>query len=299
MTLRQCEVFLAVAREKSFSVAAKKIHLSQPTLSEHVAELETELGAELFSRRGRVVALTEAGRVFQPYAAQAVNAADDGRQAVLELGGLTRGALLIGASTTPGIYVLPSVVARFRDRYPGIELKLSIANSRTIEERVRGHELDLGVVGGHVLGAGERCVAAGLVDELVLIVPRGHRWARQRAIRVEQLRDQALLMREEGSATRYVTERALQQAGLRCTASMELDHTEAIKQAVMAGLGIALVSVHAIRGELASRRLAALSVRGLRLRRHFHVIHDEGRRLGASAHAFLAMLEPARPGRSR
>jgi len=292
MTLRQCEVFLAVAREKSFSLAAKKIHLSQPTLSEHMAELEKELGAELFVRHGRTVTLTEAGRVFHPYATQTVNAAEGGRQAVLDLGGLGRGALLVGASTTPGIYVLPSVIARFRSRYPGIDLKLSIANSRTIEERVRARELDLGVVGGHVLGAGERCVAAGLVDELVLIVPRAHPWAKLRDIRVEKLRDEPLLMREEGSATRYVTERALQQAGLRCKASMELDHTEAIKQAVMAGLGIALVSVHAIRGELATRRLAALSVRGLRLRRHFHVIHDEGRRLTSSAQAFLTLLEP-------
>jgi DNA-binding transcriptional LysR family regulator len=298
MTLRQCEVFLAVAREKSFSLAAKKIHLSQPTLSEHMAELEEELEAELFVRRGRNVALTEAGRVFQPYATQVINAAEGGRQAVLDLGGLGRGALLVGASTTPGIYVLPPAIARFRVRYPGIELKLSIANSRTIEERVRARELDLGVVGGHVLGAGEQCVAAGLVDELVLIVPRDHRWAKQREIGVDKLRDEPLLMREEGSATRYVTERALQQAGLRCKAAMELDHTEAIKQAVMAGLGIALVSVHAIRGELATRRLAALRVRGLHLRRHFHVIHDEGRRLSASAQAFLTMLEP-RKGAAR
>jgi DNA-binding transcriptional LysR family regulator len=137
MTLRQCEVFLAVAREQSFSLAAKKMHLSQPTLSEHMAELEEELGAELFVRRGRTVTLTEAGRVFHPYATQTVNAAEGGRQAVLDLGGLGRGALLVGASTTPGIYVLPSVIARFRARYPGIDLKLSIANSRTIEERVR------------------------------------------------------------------------------------------------------------------------------------------------------------------
>lgn len=291
MTLRQCEVFVAVARERSFSVAARKIRLSQPTLSEHVAELEAELGAELFVRRGRTIALTEAGRVFHTYAAQVVTAADAGRQAVRDLAGLTHGALLVGASTTPGIYVLPAVIAAFRARYPGIELRLSIANSRTIEERVRAHDLDLGVVGGHVLGAVERCVAAGLDDELVLIVPRGHKWAKQREIGIDKLADQPLLMREEGSATRYVTERALQQAGVRGKPAMELDHTEAIKQAVMAGLGVALVSIHAVRGEVASRRLTALRVRGVRLRRHFHVIHDESRALSASASAFVQLLD--------
>src|SRR5688500_17211701 len=114
MTLRQCEVFLAVAREKSFSLAAKKIHLSQPTLSEHIAELEAERNTELFTRRARPVTLTEAGRVFHSYATRMVDAAEGGRQAVLDLGGLTCGALLVGASTTPGIYVLPAVIARFR-----------------------------------------------------------------------------------------------------------------------------------------------------------------------------------------
>lgn len=303
MTLRQCEVFLAVARERSFSRAAERIHLSQPTLSEHVAELEKELGAPLFLRRGREVTLTEAGRVFHPRAARVVLAAEEARQAVADVGGLVRGSLIVGASTTPGIYVLPAAIAAFRARHPGIELTLHIANSRTIEERVRANELDLGVVGGHVLGAGERCLAAGLDDELILIVPPGHPWARRREVPVAGLAEQPLLMREEGSATRYVTERALQQAGVRARAAMELGHTEAIKQAVMAGLGVAVVSIHAVRGELETGRLVALPVRGLQLRRHFHVIHDQERSLTASAGAFLRLLEgwqpPARPARRR
>ena len=116
-----------------------------------------------------------------------------------------------------------------------------------------------------------------------------------RDIRVEKLRDEPLLMREEGSATRYVTERALQQAGLRCKASMELDHTEAIKQAVMAGLGVAFVSMHAVRGELATRRLCGLRLKGLRIRRHFHVIRNEARTLTASGRAFMALLEGPPP----
>ena len=294
MTLRQFEVFLAVAAEKSFSRAAKKIHLSQPTLSEHVAELEDELGTKLFLRKGRTVTLTEAGRVFQEYAGRAVSAVDGARRAVAEIGGLARGSLVVGASTTPGIYVLPERIAAFRARYPGIDLKLRIANSRTIEQMIRAHELDLGVVGGHVLGAGEQCLAAGLVDDLVLIVPPQHPWARRKEIGADRLCDQPLIMREEGSATRLVTERALQQAGLRCKAAMELDHTEAIKQAVAAGLGVALVSVQAVRAEVATGRLAAVRVRNLRLRRHFHVIHDEDHPLSASGRAFLQFLEGAR-----
>jgi DNA-binding transcriptional LysR family regulator len=290
MTFRQLEAFLAVARERSFSRAARRIHLSQPALSEHIQALERELGKPLFVRR-RAVALTEAGRVFETHAARVMAAADAARQAVGELDGLTRGSLVVGASTTPGIYVLPRLVAAFQRRHPGIDLTLRIANSRVIEERVRADELDIGVVGGHVLGPGEGCVAAGLVDELVLIVPPRHPWTRGGPIRARDLGRERLLVREPGSATRQVMERALQQAGVVAPRTLELDHTEAIKESVIAGLGVAFVSVHAIRGEARARELAVVPVRGLRIRRHFHVIHGEGRPLPASARAFLAVLD--------
>src|SRR5512145_105577 len=294
MTLRQLEVFLAIARDKSFSLAAKRIHLSQPTASEHMQELRRELGTALFTRRGRAIALTEAGRVFETYAARILSDIADARQAVTELEGLKRGSLLIGASTTPGIYLLPGLIGDFRSRHPGIELRLDIANSQIIEERVRANQLDLGIVGGHELARGEECLAAGLVDELVLVVPPHHPWARRRDVLPTLLVEQPLLVREEGSATRRVTERSLASAGVKYTVQMELGHTEAIKQAVIAGLGVAFVSVYAISGEVTTDRLAALRLRGLPIRRHFHVIHNEGRALGASARAFLQHLEALR-----
>ena len=293
MTLRQLEVFLAVAREKSFSRAAKRIHSSQPTLSEHVGELERELGRKLFFRRGREVTVTEAGRVFEQYAAGAISSVEGARQALADLDGLAHGSLLIGASTTPGLYVMPSIVAAFRARHPGVELKLQIANSQVIEGRVKERELDLGIVGGHAVGPGEECLSAGMLDELVLIVPPRHAWAKRRDVVPESLVDQPLLVREDGSATRSVTERALQRAGVRFRVAMELDHTEAIKQGVMAGLGVAFVSIYAVRGEVATGRLRALRLRGIRIQRHFHVIHHEARRVTASARAFMEVLEEA------
>jgi DNA-binding transcriptional LysR family regulator len=297
MTLRQLQVFLAVAREKSFSLAARKIHSSQPTMSEHVAELEVELGKKLFFRRGREVALTEAGRVFEQYVASAVLAVEGARQAVNDLDGLTHGSLMVGASTTPGIYVMPAIIAAFRRRHPGVELRLQIANSRVIEERVKARELDLGVVGGHAVGPGEECLAAGLPDELILVVPPDHAWAKRRDIAPQALAGEPLLMREEGSATRSLTERALQRAGVRFQATLELDHTEAIKQAVMVGLGVAFISIYAVRGELETRRLHALRLKGIRMQRHFHVLHHEARRLTASARAFMEVLAGSGRGR--
>ena len=292
MTFRQLETFLAVARAKNFTRAGEALHVSQSTLSQHVLELERELGVRLFDRLGRAVTLTEAGRLLEEQATRIAAAVAGARRTIDELKGLERGSLVIGASTTPGIYVLPSVIGTFRRRYPGIDVSLRIGNSRVIEERIRADEADLGVVGGHILGAKEQCLAAGLLDELLLIVPPRHPWSKRREAAPRELAGVPLLMREQGSATRLVTERALRQAGVKVTIAMEFDHLEAIKQAVIAGLGVAFVSMHAVRGELATRRLYGVRLKGLRVRRHFHVIHNEARSLTGSARAFVALLNP-------
>jgi LysR family transcriptional regulator, low CO2-responsive transcriptional regulator len=292
MTIRQLEVFLGVAQAKSFSRAAERIHLSQPTLSEHMRELEDELGVRLFIRHPRSVSLTEAGRIFGDYATRVVATLAAGRQALAELDGLQRGSLVIGASTTPGTYVLPALIARFRDTYPGITVALRIANSRIVEERIGDGDVDVAVIGGHTLGPGERCVAAGIVDELQLIVSAKHPVGAK--ISRGKLAREPLLIREEGSATRQVTERALREAGITIRPAMELDHTETIKRAVMAGLGIAFVSRYAIEDEVRARRLRMVAVEKLKIRRHFHVIHDERRPLSTSARAFVDFLDKRR-----
>jgi DNA-binding transcriptional LysR family regulator len=294
MTLRQVEVFLAVAGARSFRRAAEALHLSQPALSQHVRELEAELGTRLFDRLPRKVALTDAGHVFAEHATRLTTTLADARQAIRDLMGLERGALTIGASTTPGIYVLPQILGAFRRRYPGIALTLKLGNSEGIERMVRASELDLGLVGGHERCPGEACLSAGLPDELVLVVGPTHPWASRREIPPARLEDDVLLMREVGSATRQVTERALRDGGVAYRPGLVLEHPEAIKQAVIAGLGVAFLSVHAVRGEMATRRLHAVRLRGLRLRRHFHLLHHEGRILSASARAFRDLVGTAR-----
>jgi DNA-binding transcriptional LysR family regulator len=290
MTIRQLEVFLAIAHAQSFSRAAERIHLSQPTLSEHMKELEQELGVPLFTRHSRSVSLTEPGRVFEDYATRVVATLAAARHAIAELDGLKRGSLVVGASTTPGTYVLPARIAKFRQRYPGITVALRIGNSRAVEERVRDGEVDLAVIGGHVLGPTERCVAAGVVDELQLIVPPSYP-VKESSLTPARLARERLLIREAGSATRQATERALREAGVTLQPAMELDHTETIKRAVMAGLGVAFVSRYAVEDEVRSGRLRILPVQRMKIRRHFHVIHDERRPLSASARAFTAFLE--------
>ena len=290
--MRQLEVFLAVARAGSFRGAADNVHLSQPALSQHVGELERLLGARLFDRRGRTIALTEAGRLLEDHGLRIFATLASAREAIAELDGVSRGSLVIGASTTPGIYLLPALLSAFEREYPGISVDLRLANSAVIEEKVRANELDLGVVGGHGLRPGEECLAAGVLDELVLIVPPGHPWAGRSRLHASRLAQERLLTREEGSATRHVTERALLQAGVKIGRTMELGHTEAIKQAVMAGLGVAFVSIYAVRGELGTGRLRRVRLRGLGImKRHFHVIHNEARTLTARARAFIGAIQ--------
>jgi DNA-binding transcriptional LysR family regulator len=261
-----------------------------------VRELETALGARLFDRLARSVVLTDAGRVLGEHAARLFATLADARQAIQDLRGLERGALTIGASTTPGIYVLPGLLGAFRRRYPSVEITLRLGNSESIERLVRGSELDLGLVGGHGPCPGEECLTAALPDELLLVVPPGHPWASRREVPPARLSDEPLLMREVGSATRELTERGLRAAGVRHRPGLVLEHPEAIKQAVLAGLGVAFLSVHAVRGEAATGRLRALRVRGVRLVRHFHLLHLEGRTLSASARAFRELLDATSAG---
>jgi DNA-binding transcriptional LysR family regulator len=298
VTVRQLEIFLAVLEQRSFRKGAEHVGLSQPALSQQVKELEARLGTPLFERLGRTIRLTEAGRLLEGYARRVFATLQGAREAIGELRGLQRGSLLLGASSTPGIYLVPWLLGRFKARFPGIDVALRIGNTREIEERVRASEVDLGIVGGHLADARETCVEASLADRLVLIVAPRHPWARRAAIRPSRLAEACLLVREEGSATRRLAERALGQLGIAARAGLELGHTEAIKEGVRAGLGVAFVSEYAVRSEVAAGQLRVVRVTGLTLQRHFHVIRHEARELTAGGRAFLDCLH-ARPGRAR
>ncbi|MEK7879004.1 MAG: selenium metabolism-associated LysR family transcriptional regulator [candidate division NC10 bacterium] len=291
MTLRQLEVFLAVAQAKSFRGATERLALSQPGLSQHIKELEEDLGAPLFDRLGRSVSLTEAGRLLEAYAQRLFATAEDAKLAIGELRGLRRGKLQLGGSTTPGIYLLPPIIGKFHARYPEIEVSLRIANTREIEREIQSNGLDLGIVGGHIAEERETCVEANIDDELVLIVPPTHRLFRRREVAPAELAKERLIMRESGSATRQVAERLLRKAGVELKAVMELGHTEAIKQGVMAGLGVAIVSIHAVGAERRTGRLGCVRFKGLPLCRHFHVIRHQAKRLSPAARAFIELLQ--------
>jgi DNA-binding transcriptional LysR family regulator len=293
MDFVRLSVFSAVARHQSFSRAAEALHLSQPAVSKHIRQLEAELGVQLLHRRSAAAArnrveLTDAGRILADYAQRVSVLTEEVRRVLGELEGLQRGYLRVGASTTPGLYLLPQVLARFQEKYPGIEAALTIANSADITRRVLNGEVDLGFVGvpTEVIGLQVRPFAE---DEIVLIVPPGHSLAQQRAFAPGLLAEDTLILREAGSGTRQIVEPRLIELGARPRRVMEIAGCEAVKRAVAAGLGVAFVSRHAIALEMAQQLVSIPNIPELRFRRPLFILTRKDARPSAAALAFLAL----------
>lgn len=287
LTLHRLELFLAVLDQGGVGRAARARHISQPAVSEHLQGLGDYFGVALLERRGRRVRPTPAARLLEPYARQTVGLLRSAEHALAELRGLERGALTIGASTTPGTYLVPPALGRFRARYPGLSLRLRIGDTREIGRWVMAAEVELGVIGEATLLPGMVAEPWGL-DELVLIVPRGHALAARRAVRPAALADEPLIVREEGSSTREVAAHYLGRSGLTLEPAMELGSTEAIREAVAAGLGVAVVSRHVVQAR--DRRIVALRLAGPRWMRELLIVRRAGMPLGPAAAAFRELL---------
>ncbi len=287
LTLHRLELFLAVLDEGGVGRAAKARNISQPAVSEHLQGLEAYFGVSLLERRGRSVRPTPAARLLEPYARQAVGLLRGAERAAADFRGLRSGSLTVGASTTPGTYLLPAVLGRFHAAYPRIALSLRISDTRDIEGWVAVGQVELGVIGEAPLVRG-LAAEPWVRDELVLIVPRGHAFTRLRAVRPPAITGEPYIAREEGSSTRGVAERYLSRLGVRLTPAMELGSTEAIREAVAAGLGVALVSRHAVLAR--DRRIVAVPLAGPRWTRDLLIVRRQGTPLGPAAAALREML---------
>jgi DNA-binding transcriptional LysR family regulator len=290
MNLHQLKIFLAVAKLRSFTNAAYELHLSQPDVSLHIRELEEEIGLNLFDRIGKRIYLTQAGTVLKEHANRIFAQLRETEQALAELTGLMRGSLLIGASTTPGMYLLPHALSDFRRRFPGINVQMKIANTEEIERLVRGMEADVGFTGGVLTPSKDLKVETYMEDELVLILPPKHPLVKKKKILVSNLSETIFILREPGSATRQVFEQAVSSRKIQAKIGMELGGTEAIKQAVTEGLGISVVSKHAVVRETKLGLLSMRRIHGLPLFRPLFIVYHGQRLLPPAARAFLDLL---------
>ena len=293
MDLRQLRTFREVARHGGYTPAARRLKLTQPAVTAQIRTLEEALGVTVFRVVGKKVRLTDEGNVLLAHADRILDEAESAVEAVRAVRGLTLGRVSIGASTTPGIYILPESLARFRKLHPGIGVTLQVANTREIEQRVADADLDVGVVGQDVHHRG-LSVERFSDDCLVAIAPPKHPLARRRRIDPRVLGGEGFLAREEGSATWDVTLSWFRRRGVELRTVMDLWSPEALKHAVAAGLGLAIISEHAVRWELADRRLARLDVRGLPIKRPLWLVSRRASILTAPERALLEHLRRER-----
>ena len=291
MDTRQLHAFCAVVERKSFSQAAERLGVTQPAVSLQVRALEERLGRRLLDRSGRRVEPTEAGRTLYRNA-QRLLAVEEQLLAEVANGssGELQGPLAVGASTGPGAHLVPLLLCEFARAHPGVHVSLSIADTHAVTEQVAARELELGVVGAfrrHRALEFEPLVR----DEIVLAVPPGHALA-GRDIAVDALREETLVVMQEGAGVRHVVEDELRRAGLRLRElepRLELGLQESVKSAVAAGYGVTFISRTAVEAELAAGTLATARVEGVEPARQIYVVRARGRTLSRAADAFLAL----------
>ncbi len=281
LDLRQLRTFCRVVELQSFSRAAASMELAQATVSERVARLEGAVGARLLDRLGRRVEPTPLGRLLYARGQELLGLHDRTRAEVEDLLGRRSGPLALCASTIPGEYILPSLIARFRDEHPGVRVSLSIADSAAVLEQVAEGRAELGIVGSRA--PDKRFESHPLWrDELVVAVGRGHPLHRRKGeeITVAELRDLSIISREDGSGTRRAVE---EQLGRDFRVVATLGSSTAVKEGVKAGLGAAFISRRAVSSEQEAGSVRALTLRGVELSRTIHLARDRRRTLSPLA----------------
>lgn len=285
-TLRQLEVFTAVARAGSVSRAAEALALSQSAASTSLAELERQFDAPLFDRVGRSLHLNETGSQLLPRAVELLDRAGEIEDLLQGHAGI--GHLRIGATMTIGNYLAPLIVANFLQRQPESRVELEVRNTATIIQRVAHFELDLGLIEGNCRHP-DLEVHPWIADELVVFCAPEHPFARSASVSLDELVREPWILREKGSATRETFDQALRHYSGPLDIRLELEHTEAIKRAVESGLGIGCISRLALREATRRGSLVAVATPELDLQRQFNFLRHRQKFQTAGMRAFLAL----------
>jgi len=299
--LRQLEVFCRVVELGSISKAADVVFLTQSSVSERMANLERSIGSKLLDKIGRVIEPTAVGKLLYEQALKHLALKDETRQSIEGFQGITRGEAIIGGSTIPGEYILPTILEGFHKRFPQVRLQLHIHDTYEVARRVADAEVSLGVIGSR---APQKMLAYEELwsDELVLAVPAKHPWARSKVVGLEDLAREPFVMRESGSGTRRLLEEKL--AGLKTGSAPALDviaelgSSAALKTAVIAGMGVGAISARALTVEVQAGLIAAVRVHGLQLKRRFYLVYHKRRTLSPICEALRQFIvADARKGR--
>jgi LysR family transcriptional regulator, low CO2-responsive transcriptional regulator len=288
VSLRQLDVFEAVARNLSFTRAANELHLSQPAVSMQVRQLEEVVGLPLYEKLGRRIALTEAGRELYHYSRAISSQLQEMGEVLESMRGLSRGRLHVAVASTVN-YFAPRLLATFHERYPGIKLNLEVTNRQTLVRMLETNGVDLVLMGQPPEGVDTESEPF-MDNPLVVVAPPRHPLAGEPGISLGRLAEEVFVMREPGSGTRQAMERFFSEQGLSIHQGMQMTRNEAIKQSVRAGLGVSIVSLHTIELELETGRLVVLDVIGFPIQRKWFLVYRRDRRLSPAAQAFRSFV---------
>jgi DNA-binding transcriptional LysR family regulator len=291
----QLAAFLAVARERGFSRAAARLGRTQSAVSQAIARLEADLGATLFVRQRRTTVLTAAGRALEEHAQRVLDEMERARASLQALAEVRAGSLTVGTSDTLAYYVLPPVIAAFRARFPGVDLRLDNRPSPATAVRVAERQLDLGLVslplpeglrtGGRPV-AGRLRVEALAAQEEVAICPPGHPLAHRRRVGLDALLPYPLLLLDGTTAARAALDADLARLGAAPAVAMEMSSVEVLKRLVELGLGVSVVPAHAVAREVEAGVLAAVALRGRGVARALGLVTPASGPLSPAAVAF-------------
>jgi len=293
MDLWQLNIFCKVIELKSFSKAAKAIHLSQPTISSHIKDLEAHFDCRLIDRLSKEATATKAGELLYGYAKRMLTLRDETETALAEYNGKIRGRLVIGGSTIPGTYLMPQLIGDFKKKYPDVIVSLVIGDTDHIIESILNGSLELGIVGAKA--ETQKIIQKKLIeDEMRLIVPADHRWADEKRVSLKQLVSEPFILRERGSGTLKSLHQSLMGLGhsvesLKVIA--ELGSTQAICQGIKSGAGVSIISTLAVAEDLQAGKFSALQVDGLDLKRSFYLTRHRYRSPSPLSAAFVRFLE--------
>ncbi|MDM8552577.1 selenium metabolism-associated LysR family transcriptional regulator [Desulfobacterales bacterium HSG2] len=293
MDLWQLHIFCKVVQLKSFSKAGKNIHLSQPTVSSHIRDLEEHFGCRLIDRLARGAIPTKAGELLYTYARELIALRDETETALAEFHGKIRGRLVIGGSTIPGVHILPKIIGAFVKDYPEVTIALIIGDTEKIIGDTLSCDLELGIVGAKT--GDKKIFQEKLIeDEMRLVIPEGHKWADKKDIPLKMLLDEPFIIREHGSGTLKSVRRSFSRAGcnieeLKITA--EMGSTEAVIQGIKHNIGVSVLSTIAVSEELGAGTLKALAIKDLNLKRSFYLTRHKYRTASPLCQVFIKFLK--------
>ena len=294
ITLQQMEALISLVEEGSFSRAAKKMLLTQPALTKNIQNIEDCLDVRLVNRSNTGISLTPEGKIIYEYAQRIVKLRSEATEKILRLHENTSGSIYITASTIPATYILPRALSAFRKKHSDISVFIKTADSEEAMNMVLDKEAEISCIGKKPQN--KKLIAEPLwKDRLVLTVPSGHRWLENKSIAPAELLQEPFIVREKGSATRDVLESYLKETKLISLSQLdvcgELGSSEAIKEAIIAGLGVSIISIHAIKRELAAGLLFEVPIAELKMERNFYLIYPRQTDFRPSHKIFMAFLK--------